>query len=118
MVPMLVSELEIIGQMPWRLTFSQALNALSGEGSEAADAALAEFATTQVWPVLSEKCRWEVCARLACVIRYCQELPDEPILGMYEDPKEFLMSVGIMYWRDVGRENWIAQALFQRESGW
>jgi hypothetical protein len=104
-IPFFEREIERLGTKPFDLAFGSFLEVLGLRGgSREADAACRVFAETLEWPPLSERVRLELCMRLACAKWWCAECKDgEP----EETGKEFLESVLISYWRDVGRTDWL-----------
>ena len=99
-------ELEALGRKPFDLAFRSFVEALAHSGLEDADEACRFFASKLFWPPVSDRVRLELCMRLACAQWWCKANADaEP----EEEGKEFLESVLIEYWRDVGRRDWLLE---------
>ena len=79
-----------------------------------ADHACARFAETLEWPDMSDTARFEVCCRLACMMWYCCEYPNQTCEG--EPGDWFLLSFLDDYWNDVGRRDWIYEGLLEGPS--
>jgi len=90
------------------------LDCLGRQGSKEADAACLFFAAKREWPPLPPKVKLEICLRLACAAWYCrvefgQDREDET-------EREFLESLLIEYWLDVGRADWLYEAFVRKDS--
>jgi hypothetical protein len=108
-------ELASLGAKPLHLdirTFLSALGPVDYPHMDEANDACRTFARTLVWPPLTDPLRLEVCLRLDCARWYCdqavrrgQQEEDEGLSE--EDGREFLESLLIEYWLDVGRSDWL-----------
>lgn len=86
------------------LNFLSVFRILRSEGTHEADEACRVFAITLEWPRVADPVRLELCMRLCCARWWCTVVSDDPL----DEPKrEFLESLLIEYWRDVGRRDWI-----------
>ncbi|GEM_PF-6510485 len=103
-VPFFEREIGLLGRPFWDLNFRAIFRVLRSEGTQEADEACRVFAITLEWPPVSEPVRLELCLRLCTARWWCTVVADDPL----DEPKrEFLESVLIEYWRDVGRRDWI-----------
>ena len=87
------------------------LSCLHSDGSGEADFACRIFGTTGVWPLLEPRVRLEVCLRLACAAWYCKANSDQERED--ETKEEFLDSLLIEYWNDVGKADWLYESFVQ-----
>jgi hypothetical protein len=100
-------ELELLGD-PLDLRVEQYLHVLENRYTEEADDACRQYAATLTWPPLPDPVRLEVCLRLACAEWYCSTFGDETDLDDL-DGQQFLESLLVEYWKDVGRESWLVE---------
>ena len=104
-VAFLDREIHLLGGAGFALSFTEIDGILATRNSKETDAICKQFAQTLHWPELSEKTRFEICLRLSCARSWCLHLGDcdsEDQTG-----QEFLESILVEYWNDVGREDWI-----------
>ena len=107
----LEGELERLGRPFLRVSFREVLIALNGVPHPQADAACRQFARQLDWPVgLSDAATLEICLRLCSSAWYCHRhgstrMDDEETL------EDFLESLLVEWWHDVGREKWLAVGL-------
>ena len=106
-IPRLEGVLDSLGG-PMEARFEDLLRCLRGAATEAADEACRRLARGQDLPPLSPPQRLEVCMRLSCGIWYCRTEFHRDLEG--EGEPEFLDSLLIDYWRDVGRCSWLGEA--------
>jgi hypothetical protein len=104
-LPFFDGEIATLGQRPFNLPFRTLFEVLRSNGSQEADEACRVFASTLTWPQVSDAVRFELCMRLSCARWWCTELTDDDTYG--EPGREFLESLLIEYWRDVGRQDWL-----------
>ncbi len=104
-LPFLKKELSSLEREPLALSADAILDALSSNGSEAADTAVRQYAATLIWPAMSDRVRFELCLRLRVAIWWIESLSDTSSDG--EELGVFLTDTMIDYWRDVGRTDWI-----------
>lgn len=104
-IPFFEREIAELGNKPLGLSFQSFLEVLAHPGTDEADAAVRVFASTLRWPPVSDPVRLELCMRLSCAKWWCKECEDHNPEG--EEGKEFLESVLIEYWKDVGRLDWL-----------
>lgn len=103
-VAFFTSELDTLGNKPFRLRFAEFLEVLRYRKFHEADAACRVFAATLQWPAVQEKTRLELCMRLDCARWYCEEHPD---MELDQRGQEFLEDLLVDYWIDEGKRNWI-----------
>jgi hypothetical protein len=101
-------EIASLGKESLNLSFETIIKILRDQGSHEADAACRVFAKTLHWPPVPDEVRIELCMRLDCARWWCKlnEISDEPIDDEEPGP-EFLESLLIDYWLDVGRRDWL-----------
>jgi hypothetical protein len=95
-------EIAQLGGAPFALSFRAIQQALLQRTLEGDAACLAFFSTRQ-WPTLSEPVRMEICCRLACAAEWCRACGEDI---QEDDAPDFLHSLLIEYWQDVGQWNW------------
>ncbi len=98
-------EISELGKSPMNLSFPIIMEALGNDGFNETDEAIRHFINTFCWPNVSDRVRFELCLRLSCAKWYCKENGEMDTED--ETGKEFLESLLIEYWRDVGRVDWI-----------
>lgn len=105
----------MLGKGPLDLTCSQILEEMSHRASNpAVEDAIRVFAATRHWPVLTERERFAVCLRLEFGKEYCAGFGAS--MGEEEEhPIDFVESLLIEYWLDVGRGNWMYERFVQAE---
>jgi hypothetical protein len=107
-------EIDTLSQKPLALDFQSVLEGLGLDGVTETDDAIRTYARTLEWPPVADRVRFELCLRLSCARWYCADMvrfdadTDDDRSG-----SEFLESLLITYWRDVGRTDWLFAALIQ-----
>lgn len=108
-------EIDRLGGNPCLLGYREILQELSRRGlNPEVDDAIRVFAVTREWPAMTESERFAACLRLEQGKWYCaphgtDEVPSD------ETQIEFLESLLIDYWLDVGRGNWMYERFVQAE---
>jgi hypothetical protein len=106
-------EIDRLSQQPFALDFQSFLEAMGLDGVSETDAAIRVFARTLDWPPVSDRVRFEICLRLSCARWYCADMVGHGAEDDEEDGTEFLESLLIEYWRDVGRTDWLYATFIQ-----
>ena len=112
-IPFLERELHALSARPFDLSLQSFLEVFGGKEQEEGDAAVRVFARTLLWPPLSDRARLDLCCRLSCALAWCRECAEQDSIA--RDGTEWLESVCIDYWQDVGRQEWIAETFCDAE---
>lgn len=103
-IPFLNREMAALSQRAFLLPIDDVEEVLGVNGAPEADAAIRVYLDTTEWPPVSDRVRFELLLRLAVARRYCR---NSAAARPEEELPEFLESVLIEYWRDVGRTDWL-----------
>jgi len=113
-LPFLKQELTRIEKPELRLSVESVIEVLANQGSDLADAAVREYASTLLWPSVSDRVRFELCLRLRVAIWWIESLSDSSTED--ETLQEFLVGTMIDYWRDEGRWQWVWNHFVNQDS--
>jgi hypothetical protein len=108
-------EISALSRAPFHLSFRDMQSVLAGRRTTDAVMACQVFAKTRQWPKMSDFTRFEVCARLSCAEWYCAKTHMADVDTEAEE-EEFYVSLLVEYYDDVGREDWIADAMIPKGS--
>lgn len=106
-LPEIEAELERLGGS-LDASIHHLLACLESDGSNEADFACQVFSNTGSWPLLEPRVRLEVCLRLACAAWYCRDNSEQERED--ETRSEFLESLLVEYWNDVGKTDWLYES--------
>jgi hypothetical protein len=110
-------EIQALGFRSMRVNIYDVLRVLGGSSPvrHQADKACEHYGQTLEWPWMTDEVRLEACCRMACARWYCASLPDAECDD--EDGAEFLSSLLVGYWNDVGRQAWLVEGAAGLERG-
>jgi len=111
-----MAELEKLSAADLQLRAADVLLVLQEQSPWHSEAAQAceQFALSREWPAMRDIVRWDVICRIRCAIAYCEDKPG--VLCSDEMFQEFLVSLLVDYWDDVGWINWVSEEILHQKS--
>ena len=111
----LMEELEKLSVTDLQLRAEDVLLVLQEHSPFRLEAAQAceQFAQSREWPAMRDIVRWDVICRIRCAIAYCEDKPGA--VSSDETFQEFLVSLLVDYWEDVGWINWVTEEILHQK---
>ena len=112
-----MAELQKLSEVDLRLRAEDVLQVLQEQSPWCLETAQAcrHYAESREWPAMPDIVRWDVICRMRCALAYCEDKPGAPSYD--ETFQEFLVSLLVDYWEDVGWRNWVIEDILMERGG-